>query len=407
MKPFVSIPQAISDLGKGKMLIVVDNPNRENQGDVIFPAYSATAQKVNFLLSECRGMVCVPITEAKAIQLSLPLMVEPVHNSERTRVNFTDSVDAVSVADFGISASDRSLTIQTIAKGETKPSDLVRPGHVFPLLAQNGGLLERPGHTEATITLMQLSGSPPVGVLSEILNPDGTIARLADLVLFSRKHKISLVSIADLVRYLKRHPLQKTAHSSLTRESSARLPTIYGTFDITIYRSLFDTREHAILTLGKLKEPVLTRIHSQCLTGDTFLSLRCDCREQLHKSMQLISQHGSGIILYLNQEGRGIGLSNKIKAYALQEKGLDTVEANHALGFPGDSRDYGIVSEILHDFHISEISLLTNNPDKKKQLAASGIRVIDRIPLEVSPNALNKHYLFVKKQKLGHYLTAV
>lgn len=405
---FSSIPEAIKHIQKGKMLILVDSSSRENEGDFSIPSSVVTPEHLLTMIRSGGGLICCAITKGQAYRLSLPLMVSGVENTEKTKVNFTVSVNARRGITTGVSMYDRLRTIKTLADSTSSPFDLVRPGHLFGLVAKSGGVLERSGHTEAAVDLARLAGFRPSGVLCEIVGKNGKMAKLPELISLSTKHHMPIVRIRDLIAYIRKHPLPELPRiASIVKTAAAQLPTVYGRFHLSIYTSLLDQREHAILTLGKLKKPVLTRIHSQCLTGDTLLSLKCDCREQLHKSMQLISQHGSGIILYLNQEGRGIGLSNKIKAYALQEKGLDTLEADHALGFPGDSRDYGVVCEILHDFNISEISLLTNNPDKKKQLTASGIRVTDRIPLEVSPNALNKHYLFVKKQKLGHHLTVV
>lgn len=408
MKPFVSIPRAISELREGKMLVVVDNPNRENQGDLIFPAELATDAKVNFMLSECRGMICAPITQKTAVQLSLPLMIESIQNTEKTRVNFTDSVDAKSVADFGISAADRALTIKTIAQKKTKPTDLVRPGHVFPLIAQEGGVLARLGHTEATIELVKCAGFSPCGVLCEILNRDGSIARRAELTLFAKKHTISLVSTLDLLLYVQKHPSQVKPTPIVIRQSKARLPTVYGEFEMSVYRSIADKREHTLLRMGKpSSKGVLTRIHSQCFTGDTLSSLKCDCRQQLEKSMELIAKEGNGVIVYLNQEGRGIGLSHKIAAYALQETGLDTVEANLSLGFPPDARDFRIAVDMLRDCGISSICLLTNNPKKEQQVEQYGIRVEKIVPLEIPPTPITHRYLQTKKRKLGHRLTGI
>ncbi|HWY79338.1 MAG TPA: GTP cyclohydrolase II [Candidatus Sulfotelmatobacter sp.] len=406
MSEFETIPAAIDALRKGKMLIVVDSPDRENQADIMFPAELVTEEKINFLMQVCRGFICVPITSQKAWQLDLPPMVAKQQNTEKTGVNFTVTVDAKDVTDFGISAADRVKTIQTITKGNSKPTDLVRPGHMFPLLAAEGGLLKRQGHTEATVALCELAGFQPVGVLCEILRGDGKVARFPDLIKFARKNSLNIISIHDIIQYIKHQPEQKQTKKSLVlKQSSSSLPTKYGIFQITIYKSFIDNKEHAILSMGSLEEqPVLARIHSQCLTGDTLLSLRCDCREQLHQSMQKIAQKGSGILLYLNQEGRGIGLANKIKAYALQEKGLDTVEANHAIGFSPDIREYEIAADILHDFGINRINLLTNNPNKIEQLMIHGIHINKRIPLEITPQQYNKQYLKTKKLKMNHLL---
>lgn len=409
MYPTIPIHQAIDELKKENMLIVVDDASRENQADIVFPAETATQERVNFLLQHCRGMVCVPLTRDHAIRMNLPLMVDPVENTETTQVNFTVSVDARSVSDFGISASDRSKTILALADPLTTPDDIVRPGHVFPLLCANGGLGERQGHTEATVALCRLAGYTPCGVLSEILDDTGRTSKGESLIRFARKHDLSIITIPDLISYTKEHPLLNTpSRSSIMRTAGAILPTRYGTFTLMTFRSVIDEREHAALLYGDVKtQPLLTRIHSQCLTGDTFHSLRCDCGEQLNESMKLISQKKSGIILYLNQEGRGIGLSNKIRAYALQDRGMDTVEANHALGFPSDARNYAIAADILRELHISDVILLTNNPEKRKQVELHGIPVVGHQPLEITPNPANRQYLKTKKEKLGHRLTYV
>lgn len=409
MNTFCTIPVAIDGLKKGNMLIVVDSADRENQGDVIFPAENVTTQKVNFMMRECRGMICVPITKMKAIQLDIPLMVEPIDNTEKTKVNFTVSVDAKKVKSFGISAFDRVRTIKVLASSSTKPSDLARPGHVFPIVAANGGVLEREGHTEATIELARLAGFSPCGVLCEIIRDDGKVARLPDLVKFAKKFNLQIISINDLVKYMEaQHKRIPKDSFTVVRKASSLLPTEYGTFQVFVYKSIIDNREHTVLLMSNLEKwPMLTRIHSQCLTGDTFLSLKCDCRMQLHQSMEMIGKKGRGIIIYLNQEGRGIGLSNKIKAYALQDKGLDTVDANHALGLPADPREYEVAAEILKDLGISKIMLLTNNPKKLNKLNDYGINIVEHLPLEIRPNTINKKYLLAKKQKLGHHLTTV
>ena len=395
---FCSIPKAIQELKKGNMLIVTDNPDRENQGDIIFPAETVTSEKVNFLLQNCRGMVCVALTSEQAVRLDLPLMVAPIDNTETTGVQFTVTVDAAAVTSFGISASDRAKTVQVLADPQAKPSDLVRPGHVFPLLAREGGVLKRAGHTETTVELCRLAGWQPCGVLCEILTENGAVARNSELLQFSKKYSIKVVSIVDLIEHVKKNPFKTAA---------AKLSTKYGDWQLTVYNSIIDNREHIALVKGEIKETGLLRIHSQCLTGDTLLSLRCDCGQQLHQSMRLINKNGSGVILYLNQEGRGVGLTNKIKAYALQDKGLDTVEANQALHLPIDVRDYKIAADILKDLGISRVDLLTNNPDKEKQLTKFGIEITKTTPLEIKPNKVNKNYLTTKKQKLAHRLKYV
>jgi len=406
MNPFCSIPTAIKELKKGNLLIVADDPKRENQGDLIFPAEKVISGKVNFLLKNCRGLICVAITKKQALKFQLPLMVDPIEAREKTGLQFTISVDAKNVKSFGISATDRAKTIKVLANSKSKPSDLVKPGHVFPILARDGGVLERPGHTEAAIELARLAGFSPCAVLSEILNENGEVAQLSELEKFSKKFKIKIVLIKDLIEYLKSHPLPLLETKIVFKTASSSLATKFGLFNLSVYKSIIDSREHVALYRGKLKEPVLTRIHCECLTGETFFSVKCDCQEQLEKGLKLIGKK-NGILIYLNQEGRGIGLTNKIKAYGLQEKGLDTVEAQEALDLPIDARDYQIAAEILKDLGVSKIELLTNNPNKIKQLKDFGIEVVKRIPLEIAPTKWSKAYLKVKKYKLGHILKKV
>ena len=393
-----TIEEAIEAIKNGRMIIVVDDPGRENQGDIFFPAQLATPENVNFLISECRGLVCAPLSYDYAKRFDLPLMVAPSANSESTCVNFTVSVDARNVTDFGISASDRALSLRALADEKTSSTDLVRPGHIFPLIANDGGILARQGHTEAAVELCELAGFNPCGVICEILEKGGQPARMPSLEKFAAKHSLPIVTIADLVKY------QKT----LSKTIEASLPTEYGQFQISVYTSLLDNREHVLLTCGDIsKGPVLTRVHSKCLTGDTFLSLRCDCHGQLEQSMKLIQEEGQGAIVYLDQEGRGIGLPSKIHAYGLQEQGMDTAQSNEALGFLADSRSYIAAADILKDAGITSINLLSNNPEKQKQLKAQGIKVVKRIPLETIPHELNRAYLLTKKHKMGHRLTGV
>ncbi len=405
---FVSISEGIKQLKKGNMLIVLDSKDRENQADVIFPAELATTEKVNFLIKECRGMVCVPITREKAQQLELPLMVSHKDNSEKLKCKFTITTDSKNVTSFGISAQDRALTIRTIAKKTAKKEDLVRPGHIFPIIAEDGGILARQGHTEATIELVSRAGFSPTGVLCEVLRSDGSIQKDAGLFAFAKKFGLKIVSIKDLVAYAKAHPIPKVSQKCLVAKSaSSILPAVYGKFQISIYKSFEDNLDHAVLVLGDIKkQPVTVRIHSQCVTGDTFFSRKCDCGEQLKKSMEILQQKGSGVILYLNQEGRGIGLVNKIKAYALQDKGLDTVVANEQLGLPKDARSYEVAGAILCELQISSINLLTNNPGKIHALESLGIEVTP-VQLEIKPNEMNKGYLSTKKKKMGHRLKLV
>lgn len=404
---FAKVPQALEEIKKGRMLILLDS-EREEEGDFYMPACKVTPQIIATMIKKGGGLVCCAITQNQANKLELPLMVSALDNEEKTGVNFTVSVNAKKRITTGVSAPDRYKTIKVLADSESKFSDLVKPGHVFGLVAKSGGVLERAGHTESAVDLARLAGLAPSGVLCEILSDDGKVADLSDLIKLSDSLGIKIVLIEDLIKFLKANPLPDLDEGScVVKTADAFLPTKYGLFKIIIYKCLNDNREHAVLTLGQLKQPVLTRIHSQCLTGDTFFSLRCDCGEQLKKSMQLISKNNSGLILYLNQEGRGIGLTNKIKAYALQDKGYDTVSANEALGFPSDARSYKMAADILKDLRVSNINLLTNNPDKKDQLAKFGINVLKRIALEIKPNKLDLKYLKIKKNKMRHDLKLV
>lgn len=408
MRSFSTIPEALDQIKKGKMLILVDNPKRENEGDFYIPADHVTPKVIIYMIRYGGGLVCAAITKQQAFRLSLPMMVTPEENTEKTRVNFTISVNAKDGITTGVSAFDRAKTLMVLASPKSKPSDLTKPGHVFGLVAKPGGVLERAGHTEAAIDLARIANLTPAGVLCEIVGADGKMAKLKDLMNLCQKLNINMVSINDLIKYLKKNPLPLLSYKSeVIKVATSPLPTIYGTFQISVYKSLVDDREHTVLLKGNIRQPVLTRVHSQCFTGDTLLSLRCDCRQQLHQSMSLINKAGSGVVLYLNQEGRNIGLVNKIKAYSLQDQGHDTVEANHALGFPADARNYQVAADILKDLGIEKIRLLTNNPDKEKQLANFGIQIIKRIPIESRPNGVNTQYLATKKRKLGHQLSMV
>jgi len=406
-KALSTVQEALARLKKGGMILLVDDPRRENEGDLFMLAEAATPEKVNFMVTHGRGLVCVAIGSAQARRLALPLMVASHENTETTRVNFGVSVNAARGIDSGISAHDRAKTIRTLASPRSKAKDVTRPGHVFPLIAHDGGLRARQGHTEAAVTLAKLAGAHPAGVLCEVLRTDGRMARMPELMHMGEQFGLPVVAIRDLIRYIRTHPISKTTSSSVVREASAKLPTEYGTFDIHVYHSVLDKREHVALVLGDIEESMLVRVHSKCLTGDTLDSLMCDCGEQLRMSFGMIQRAGGGVLLYLDQEGRGIGLSNKIKAYAHQARGLDTVEANHALGFSPDERDYGIAADILRDLKIRDVSLLTNNPKKIRALRLRGIRVVKRVPLETAPNATNHRYLSTKKRKLGHRLRAV
>lgn len=402
-----NVLKAIRSLKQGGMVVVVDNPHRENQGDCVFAATKAKIGNINFLMQQCKGMICTPIAAQHAARLDLSLMVAASAITEPTQLRFTVTVDARSSRDFGVSARDILQTVRLLASPSSKHSDFVRPGHVFPILEAPGGIYRRQGHTEATLALLRLAGLPAVGVLSEILTSRGTPARRKDLTAFVQKHNLVLLTIDEIITYLKHHPLNIENSAQLSQTSLAALPTRFGKFNITVYRSLLDGREHAALSMGDLsRQPLLTRIHSQCLTGDTFGSQRCDCRQQFEQSMRLISESGRGIVLYLNQEGRGIGLSEKIEAYSLQEKGYDTVEANHILGHQKDTRDYLVAAQILTKLGVKSIILLTNNPAKTQDLVSHGIKVSVQ-PLEISPTSINRRYLETKKKKLGHLLSQV
>lgn len=409
MNYFATIPQAIEEIKQGKMLIVVDNPSRENEGDFYIPVDKATPKSILTMIKSGGGLICTSITKQQAVSLQLPLMVDPLENNEKTKVNFTVSVNAKIGITTGVSVFDRLKTIKTLADPKSSLSDLSRPGHVFGLVAKNGGVLERDGHTEAAVDLARLAGFTPAGVLCEIVGRDGKMAKITELFKLSKKLNIKIIFIKDLIRYLKKNPLDKLEHGKevIKTATSTLLPTKYGNFQLSVYKSVIDNREHVALVKGEIKDTVFLRIHSQCLTGDTLLSLRCDCGEQLHQSMKLISKNGSGVILYLSQEGRGIGLTNKIKAYALQDKGHDTVEANESLGFPIDARQYKVAVDILKDLSISKVNLLTNNPDKEEQLASLDIEITKTTSLEIKPNKINKSYLTTKKQKLAHRLRFV
>ncbi|OGG43366.1 hypothetical protein A2841_02650 [Candidatus Kaiserbacteria bacterium RIFCSPHIGHO2_01_FULL_48_10] len=408
MTRFARIPEAIADIKKGKLLILLDDPARENEADLYVPTDTMTPAHIKTMISFGGGLICTAITKAQAHRLSLPLMVAPSENKEKTGVSFTVSVNARRGITTGVSAFDRAKTINILADSKSRPRDLVRPGHMFGLVGKPGGVLERNGHTEAAIDLARLAGFSPSGVISEMVGTNGKMAGRNEIAKLSKKLNIKMVLVRDLVTYLKQNPLPSATETpDVARSAEAELPTAYGTFRITVYESALDRREHVALVFGKPKEPATVRIHSQCITGDTFFSKRCDCGEQLRQSMKRIRKIGSGVILYLSQEGRDIGLTNKIRAYALQARGYDTVEANHALGLPTDARDYKIAADMLKDLHIQEICLLTNNPDKEKQLISQGIRIVKRVPLESAPNVHSARYLRTKKQKMGHRLKRI
>ncbi|MBS3915873.1 MAG: bifunctional 3,4-dihydroxy-2-butanone-4-phosphate synthase/GTP cyclohydrolase II [Bacteroidetes bacterium] len=393
------IEEAIEDIRQGKVVIVVDDENRENEGDFLTAARNVTPEMINFMAREGRGLICVPLTEERCDQLGLDMMVG--RNTATHETAFTVSVDLLGHGcTTGISAHDRAKTVQALINPEIKPEELGRPGHIFPLKAKTEGVIRRAGHTEAAIDLARLAGFEPAGCIVEILNEDGSMARLEDLKLVAKKFNLKIISIEDLIKYR----LQN--ESLIQREISVEMPTKYGDFDLIAYKQTNNGQEHLALIKGQWEkdEPVLVRVHSSCMTGDIFGSCRCDCGEQLQKAMELINEAGKGAVIYMNQEGRGIGLLNKLKAYKLQESGLDTVEANLQLGFGMDDRDYGVGAQIIRDLGISKMKLMSNNPKKRTGLVGYGLEIVDNIPLLVTPNPHNRSYLNTKKEKLGHVL---
>ncbi len=394
---FNTIEEALDDLKSGRMVVVVDDEDRENEGDLVMAASMATPEAINFMIRYGRGLVCTPLTAERVRELELPQMV--TNNTDAHCTAFTVSVDAGS-CETGISAFERAETIRVLIDPASKPSDLKRPGHIFPLQAMDGGVLRRAGHTEAAVDLASMAGFEPAGVICEIINEDGSMARLPELTEFCKEHNLKLVSIADLINYR----MQK--EKLVWRSATSELPTIFGNFKLIAYENNIDNLAHLALVYGDLNpdKPTLVRVHSECLTGDVFASLRCDCGNQLHQAMKQIADAGSGAILYMRQEGRGIGLVNKIRAYELQDSGKDTVEANEALGFAADLRDYGVGAQILVDLGLKNIKLLTNNPRKVKGLEGYDIDIVERVPLEIEACEYNCNYLTTKKNKLGHHL---
>ena len=391
------VSEAIEAIKNGEIIIVVDDEDRENEGDFICAAECITPEIVNFMATHGRGLICAPLIEERCDELGLELMVGK--NTVLHETPFTVSVDLIGHGcTTGISASDRSKTIKALVNPDTKPDELGKPGHIFPLKAKKGGVLRRAGHTEAAIDLARLAGKFPAGVLVEILNEDGTMARLPQLREVADKFNLKLISIKDLIAY------RMEKESLIEKEIKVDMPTEWGNFKLTAYKQISTGEHHLALVKGEWSEnePVMVRVHSSCLTGDIFGSCRCDCGEQLHNAMTMVEKEGKGVIVYMNQEGRGIGLLNKLKAYKLQEEGLDTVEANEKLGFQGDHRDYGVGAQILHDLGVSKIKLITNNPTKRVGLMGYGLEIVENIPIEVDPNIHNKKYLETKRDKMGH-----
>lgn len=392
-----TIEEAVEDIKKGKLIIVVDDEDRENEGDFLTAARNVTPEVINFMSKYGRGLICAPITEERAEELNLKLMVE--NNTVLHQTPFTVSVDLIGHGcTTGISAHDRAKTVQALIDPITKPEDLGRPGHIFPLRAKKGGVLRRAGHTEATIDLALLAGMEPAGVLVEIMNDDGTMARLPELMEIARQHDLKIISIKDLISYRLQH------ETMIEEKVRVKMPTKYGDFELVLFRQINTGENHIALIKGEWEkgEPVLTRVHSSCVTGDILHSLRCDCGEQLEKAMKMVEAEGKGCVLYMNQEGRGIGLENKLMAYSLQEKGMDTVEANLHLGFKSDERDYGVGAQILNHLNITKLRLMSNNPKKRAGLLGYGIEIVDIVPIEVPSNPHNDFYLKTKRDKLGH-----
>ena len=393
-----SVEEAIQEYQRGRFVIIVDDQDRENEGDLTLPAQFVDADAINFMARHGRGLICVAMTGERLDDLRIPMMVG--RNDSRFGTGFTVSVEARDGVTTGISAADRARTIQVLVDPEARPDDLVMPGHMFPLRARAGGTLVRAGQTEASVDLCKMAGLHPAAVLCEVMKADGSMARLPQLKRFASRHGLKIISVNQLISYRMRKD------RLVQRVAETVMPTRFGEFRALAYKSLIDPDEHLALVLGDIEtpEPVLVRVHSQCVTGDVFGSLRCDCGEQIEQALQRISEEGRGVLLYMRQEGRGIGLHNKMRAYALQDEGMDTVEANHALGFPADRRDYGIGMQILVDLGIREMRLLTNNPGKRAGLEGYGLKVVERIPIIVEPNSYNLRYLETKQKKLGHLL---
>ncbi|NKB87903.1 MAG: bifunctional 3,4-dihydroxy-2-butanone-4-phosphate synthase/GTP cyclohydrolase II [Acidobacteria bacterium] len=399
--PLAKIEDAVADIRAGRMVIVVDDEDRENEGDLTIAAEKITPEVINFMATHGRGLICLPMTQEKLDELEIPLMVS--ENSSKFSTAFCVSIEATHAVSTGISAADRAATVLTAIDPATTPVDLARPGHMFPLRAAEGGVLQRAGQTEAGVDLARIAGLYPAAVICEVMNEDGTMARLPDLEIFAEKHDIKVIAIADLIKYRLR------TERFVRRVASPDLPTRHGDFKIFAYENELDGKEHVALVMGDVNtdEPVLLRVHSECLTGDVFGSARCDCGQQLERSLEYIGEEGRGVLLYLRQEGRGIGLHNKLRAYELQDGGADTVEANEALGFQADQREYGIGAQMLTDLGVRELRLMTNNPRKFVGLSGYGLEIVERLPIEIPASDTTRRYLKTKKDKLGHQLDSV
>jgi 3,4-dihydroxy 2-butanone 4-phosphate synthase/GTP cyclohydrolase II len=397
--PLATVEEAVEDLKQGKFLIVVDDETRENEGDLVMPAESATADKVNFMIKYARGLLCMPVIGERLDELGMSLMVNSANTSMHGTA-FTISVDYKKGTTTGISAGDRAATIAAIINPDARPEDFLQPGHLFPLRYHEGGVLVRPGHTEAVVDLARMAGFYPAGIVCEIMSPDGSMARMPELDRFSHEYDLNIISIPQIIAYRRRH------EKLIERVAEARMPTSHGDFQVFAYKSIVDPGEHLALVMGQWEpdEPVLVRIHSECLTGDVFESLRCDCGEQIRQALDMIGSAGKGVFLYMRQEGRGIGLHNKIRAYHLQDNGMDTVQANEELGFESDQRHYGIGAQILSDLNVKKMRHLTNNPEKVIGVSGYGLEIVEHVPIEMNANEENRGYLRTKRMEMGHTL---